>query len=112
MRSSPSIVPGADRDIYLVLDNFGSHLGRAWPETDEEHTDRETLLRHLMEGQYHDPVRIVSFNPSEGWSQDASEEIAAELRQRCAERGEAPPPTLETFLEQHGHRVDIQLPLF
>lgn len=47
MRSSPSIVPGSDRDIYLVLDDFG--LGRAWTETDEEHTDRETLVRHLME---------------------------------------------------------------
>jgi hypothetical protein len=63
MRSSPSIVPGTDRDIYLVLDDFG-RLGRAWPETDEEHTDRDTLLRHLMEGQYHNPVRIVSFNPA------------------------------------------------
>jgi hypothetical protein len=61
-------VPGTDRDIYLVLDDFG-RLGRAWPETDEEHTDRDTLLRHLMEGQYHNPVRIVSFNPSEGWSE-------------------------------------------
>ena len=110
MRSSPSIVPGTDRDIYLVLDDFGSRLGRAWAETDEEHTDRDTLLRHLMEGQYHDPVRIVSFNPSEGWSQDASEEIAAEI-QRCAERGEVP-TMLEAFLEQYGHRVDIQLALF
>ena len=51
MRSSPSIVPGTDRDIYLVLDDFGSRLGRAWAETDEGHTDRGTLLRHLMEGQ-------------------------------------------------------------
>ena len=111
MRSSPSIVPGTDRDIYLVLDDFGSRLGRAWAETDEDHTDRDTLLRHLMEGQYHDPARIVSFNPSEGWAQDASQEIAAELRQRCAERGEVP-PSLEAFLEQYGHRVDIQLALF
>ena len=46
MRSSPSIVPGTDRDIYLVLDDFGSRLGRAWAETDEDHTDRDTLLRH------------------------------------------------------------------
>lgn len=102
MRISPSIVPGSERDIYLVLDDFGGRLGRAWTETDEEHTDRETLLRHLMEGQYHDPVRIVSFNPSEGWSEDASEEIAAELRQRCAECDEAPPPTLEAFLDPYG----------
>ncbi|MEJ6906733.1 hypothetical protein, partial [Bradyrhizobium japonicum] len=75
MRISPSIVPGSERDIYLVLDDFGGRLGRAWTETDEEHTDRETLLRHLMEGQYSNPARIVSFNTGEGWSRDASEDI-------------------------------------
>jgi hypothetical protein len=49
MRVSPSIVPRSDdTDTYLVFDNFG-RLGRAWPETDEEDADRETLLRHLME---------------------------------------------------------------
>ena len=43
MRRSPSIVPEADdREIYLVLDDFGGRLGHAWPETDEERTDRET----------------------------------------------------------------------
>ncbi|MGX1151469.1 hypothetical protein AB7M15_007291 [Bradyrhizobium ottawaense] len=103
-------MPGSDRDIYLVLDDFGGHLGRSWPETDEEHTARETLLRHLMEGQYTNPVRIVSFNTGEGWSRDASEDIAEELQQRCAERGEVL-PSLEDFLETHGHRVDIQLTL-
>jgi hypothetical protein len=35
MRSSPSIVPGSDRDVYLVLDEFDNRLGRAWRETDE-----------------------------------------------------------------------------
>jgi hypothetical protein len=30
MRNSPSIVPDPDnREIYLVLDDFGGHLGRA-----------------------------------------------------------------------------------
>ena len=51
MRRSPSIVPrAASRDTYLVLDDFGGPLGRAWRETDEEDTDRETLIRDLMEG--------------------------------------------------------------
>ncbi|MEY9239191.1 hypothetical protein ABIF68_006810 [Bradyrhizobium japonicum] len=112
MRSSPSIAPGVERDIYMVLDDYGQPLGWAWPEMDEAHTERETLLRHLMEGQYHNPVRIVSFNPGAGWAEDASDEIAVELRQRCAERGEVVPPSLEGFLDRHGHRVDIQLPLF
>jgi hypothetical protein len=109
--ASPSIVPPSDDvDVYLVLDEFGHRLGRAWRETDEADTDRASLLRHLMEGQYSNPVRIVSFNTAEGWSRDASEDIAIELSQRCAERGEVP-PTLEDFLERHGQRMDIQLSL-
>jgi hypothetical protein len=88
MPRSPSIVPtGGDQDIYLVLDNFGHRLGRAWVETDEEDADLDTVLRHLSEGQYSNPVRIVSFNTAEGWSRDASDDVADELRQRCAHRG-------------------------
>ncbi|MCS3497684.1 hypothetical protein M2189_003359 [Bradyrhizobium japonicum] len=110
MRISPSIVPGSERDIYLVLDDFGGRLGRAWTETDEEHTDRETLLRHLMEGQYSNPARIVSFNTGEGWSRDASEDITEALQQRCAVRGEVP-PSLEAFLEIHRPGATVQLSL-
>ncbi|WP_445215451.1 hypothetical protein ACKWRH_23510 [Bradyrhizobium sp. Pa8] len=110
MRSSPSIAPGVERDIYMVLDDYGQPLGRAWPEMDETHTERETLLRHLMEGQYHNPVRIVSFNPGAGWAQDASQEIADALRQRCARREEAP-PSLEDFLDRHSRGAAIQLSL-
>ena len=47
---SPSVVPlEANQDTYLALDGFGGRLGRAWWETDEEDTDRETLIRNLME---------------------------------------------------------------
>ncbi len=67
MRRSPSIVPETDdREIYLVLVDFGGYLGRAWPETDEERTDRETVIRDLFEGQYSDPVRVVAFNTAKG----------------------------------------------
>jgi hypothetical protein len=52
--------------IYLVLDDFGGHLGRAWPEADEERTDRETVIIDLMDGQFSNPVRVVAFNTAEG----------------------------------------------
>ena len=110
MRSSPSIAPAAEPDIYMVLDDYGQPLGRAWPEMDEAHTERETLLRHLMEGQYHNPVRVVSFNPGAGWAQDASDEIAVELRQRCAGCGDVP-PSLQQFLDRHARGAAIQLTL-
>ncbi|MET4716010.1 hypothetical protein ABIF63_000113 [Bradyrhizobium japonicum] len=46
-------------------------------------------------------MRIVSLNTSEGWSRDASEDIAEELQRRCAECGEVP-PSLDGFLKAHG----------
>jgi hypothetical protein len=68
---SPSIMPPeANQDTYLLLDDFGERLGRAWRETDEEDTDRETLIRDLMGDQYKLSVRIVAFNTAEGWSRD------------------------------------------
>jgi hypothetical protein len=72
---SPSIIPGFDIDVYLVLDDFGK-LGRAYRETDEEASDRGTIIRNLMTGEYNNPVRVVAFNTSEGWARDVSEDIA------------------------------------
>ena len=66
MRRSPSIVPNeANQDTYLVLEDFGQ-LGRAWRETDENATDRQTLIRDLVEGEFSNPVRIVAFSIAEG----------------------------------------------
>jgi hypothetical protein len=65
MRESPSISPwdDFDRTVYLVLNDFaGAFGGLAWSETDLADTDRATLIRHLLEGQYSSPVRIVAFN--------------------------------------------------
>ena len=56
---SPSIIPGFDADVYLVLDDFGQ-LGRAYSEVDEDKADRETLIRSLVDGQYRNPVRMVA----------------------------------------------------
>jgi hypothetical protein len=33
--------------------------------------------------QYSDPIRIVAFNTSEGWSRDVSEDIAREIQARA-----------------------------
>ncbi len=100
MRTSPSIVPReANRDTYLVLDDFGGRLGRAWRETNEEDTDRETLIRDLVEGEYSDPARIVAFNTAEGWSRDVTMDIADEVRRRFAEYDEVP-AFLQEFLER------------
>jgi hypothetical protein len=101
MPRSPSIVPeDTNRDVYLVLDHFGV-LGRVWRETDETDANRARVIQDLLDGQYEEPVRIVAFNTAEGWSRDVTDDIARELRKRCADRGEIP-ARLQDFLDDHG----------
>jgi hypothetical protein len=103
MPRSPSIVPDhTDRDVYLVLDDFG-HLGRAWRETDEAEANRTTLVRDLLEGQYENPVRIVAFNTAQGWSRDVTVDIADELRRRYVEYDEAPASLLRFLKAVNRH---------
>ncbi|MET4243747.1 hypothetical protein ABIB07_007012 [Bradyrhizobium sp. RT10b] len=94
MRSSPSIVPAdrLDRDIYLLLEDFGARADCAWRETDEADTDLEAVLENLLSGQYAYPVRIVSFNPVKGWSRDATSHVADTLPSA------QPTPTLRSRL--------------
>jgi hypothetical protein len=104
MPRSPSIVPHeADQDVYLVMEDFGAQLGSAWCETDKEDTNRETLIRDFMAGEYRHPVRIVAFNTAEGWSRDVTKDIADELRRRFAEYDEVP-HSVQEFLETAARR--------
>jgi hypothetical protein len=98
---TPSIVPSTDQTVYLVLDDLGRH-GRAWCETDEEATDLETVITYLLEGQYRNPLRVVSFDAAEGWARDVSADVADELRGRCRSEGAGVPAYLEAFV----HRYD------
>ena len=109
--STPSIVPDdrLDKDFYLVLEDFRS--GAAFRETDEG-IDYTTLLNGLLSGEYGQVLRVVAMNPAEGWSRDASEDVACALELRvatgCYEISEA----LRDFIEgQTGRRIGQQLSL-
>jgi hypothetical protein len=97
MRSS-SIVPGFDTDVYLVLDDFGK-IGRAYREVDEAEADKATLIRDLISGRYNNPVRIVCFNTSEGWSRDVTEDIAREIKEWSERKGEELSSGLREWIE-------------
>jgi hypothetical protein len=109
---TPSIVPGSDdQNVYLVVDDLGP-LGRVWREADEANTDLETVIVDLLDGQYKDPVRVVSFNTDEKWSQDVSADVARELRRRCDLQLRDIPFFLQKFTDRYeGRYGDIQLPL-
>jgi hypothetical protein len=109
---TPSIVPnGDDQNVYLVVDDLG-RLGRVWREAAEETADLETVILDLLEGQYKNPVRVVSFNTAEKWSQDVSGDVAQELRRRCDLQLRDIPFYLQDFVDRYeGRYRDIQLPL-
>ena len=111
MRGSwtPSIVPnGYDQTIYLVLDDLGQ-LGRAFPETDPERADLESVISDLMSGQFNDPVSVVAFNTAERWAEDASEDIAREIVRRFDLAGDALPSSLEGFVEGPERQLTLRL---
>ena len=107
----PSIVPNEhDQTVYLVEDCFKS--GCVWPEVGSDHTDLEAVIADLLSGQYSDPKRVIAFNTAEKWSQDVSEDVAQELRQRCDLQLSDVPFFLQNFTDRYeGRYQDIQLPL-
>src|ERR1700722_7456104 len=85
-RAASSLVPNFDVTVHIVLDDYGK-AGRVYRETDEEDTTVGSVVDDLLSGQFNNPVRVVAFNTSEGWSRDVSEDIAREVLRRMAERG-------------------------
>jgi hypothetical protein len=82
----PGLVPHFDVTVHIVLDDFGK-AGRVYRETAEEDTTLGSVVDDLLTGQYENPVRVVAFNTSEGWSRDVSEDVAREVMRRVALRG-------------------------
>jgi hypothetical protein len=108
---TPSIVPGGiDQNIYLVMDDLG-RFGRVWREADAEHTDLETVITDLIDGQCSSPVGVFGFNPHEGWSRDVSEDVAQEIHRRCGLQGRDVPSPLQDFVERHEGRRQLTLRL-
>jgi hypothetical protein len=108
---SPSIIPNdrLDKDFYLVLEDFSS--GAAFRETDEG-SSYSSLIQDLLTGQYDMPLRVVAFNPVEGWSRDASEDVALDLERRVGAEGREISDALRDFIEsQIGRPVGVQLAL-
>ena len=106
---TPSIVPnGDDQNVYIVVEDFGRN-GRCYRETDVETADLETVIQNLLAGEYNNPVRVVSFNTAERWSQDVSEDVAQELRRRCDLQLTDVPGAIVDFVECHEGRGGRQL---
>ena len=92
---APSLVPDEqpyDVAAYIVVNDYGQQLGRAYAETDEAKADEKTVVSDIISGQYSNPVRVVAFNTVEGWSRDVTEDIASAV----LEQGETESDLSET----------------
>ena len=89
--NSPSLAPSApafsSATTYIVLDDFGPNLGRAYVDTDEAQVDQKTVIENMIAGQYSNPFRVVAFNTDEGWSRDVSEDIARAVADKLEAEG-------------------------
>ena len=91
------LVPQFDGTVHVVLDDYGK-AGRVYCETDEHRASLETVIDDLLTGQFNNPVRVIAFNTSEGWSRDISEDVAREVVKRVAKRGRPVPASSRNFV--------------
>jgi hypothetical protein len=99
---TPSLAPDQQSalTVHIVLDDFGNS-GRAYRETAEEAADFNTVVDDLMAGQFNNPVRVIAFNVSEGWSRDVSDQVARELLDRLAKEDLPLAQVARRFVEFH-----------
>jgi hypothetical protein len=70
------------------------------------------VTQDLLAGQYNSPIRVIALNTAERWSEDASEDVAHELRRRCDLQMRDIPLPLQDFADRYeGRYRDVQLPL-
>jgi hypothetical protein len=65
---------------YFVKVDLGK-LGAVWLERNVNETDRETLIRDLIDGQIEDPLQVIEVEIG-GMAVDVSESIAREIADR------------------------------
>jgi hypothetical protein len=97
MSATPSVVPNTGGACYIVLDDFGGDIGASYRETDPGDCDRASVVRDLLQGQFHNPIRVIAFNTAEG----ASEEIARAVLDRARADDETIPRRVQSFCERY-----------
>ena len=103
-----SLAPESQFDVtvHIVLDDFGTS-GRTYRETAEEAADFNSVVDDLIAGQFNNPVRVIAFNLSEGWSRDVSDHVAWELLNRVAKEHMPLARAARRFLEFHPGEAEL-----
>ncbi|MFI5224808.1 MAG: hypothetical protein WBZ28_02020 [Pseudolabrys sp.] len=99
MRNQTPLVPGQPADdvtVHIVLNYFGSRLGRTYCEYE---ADQETIIESILNGQYSHPIRVVAFNTAEGWARDVTKDIARAVLDRARKDDRPIAKGAQAFLE-------------
>ena len=97
---TPGLVPHVGVVAYIVLDDFGK-AGRVYREAAEADATLESIIDDLLTGQFNNPARVVSFNTSQGWSRDVSEDVVHEVMRRLAGRARPLAASSRKFVEAY-----------
>jgi hypothetical protein len=103
---TPGLVPHVGVVAYIVLDDFGK-AGRVYREAAEADATLESIIDDLLTGQFNNPLRVVAFNTSEGWSRDVSEDVAREVVRRVARSGRSLAVSSRQFVEAYVDEDDL-----
>jgi hypothetical protein len=97
---TPGLVPHVGVVSYIVLDDFGK-AGRVYREAAEADATLESIIDDPLTGQFNNPLRIVAFNTSGGWSRDVSEDVAREVMRRVVGRARPLAASSRKFVEAY-----------
>ena len=97
-RQTPSLAPDFSCDTYLVVDEF--ETCSVYREADEGEANRGDVIRQITEGQFNKAVRVIAFNVAEGWSRDATEDIAKDILDHALRKAEQLSRPAQEFVER------------
>jgi len=89
-----------DKAVYLVVDRVGSPRDLRY-QTKVQWTDIETIISDLIEGQFNDPLRVVTFNTLGRWLKDISRDLAEEIQIRCDVEAMPVPEHIRDFVASY-----------
>jgi len=99
---SPNRLAAFDRSFFTIL--CRAHNGDIYSaERTLGATDRAAVVKDIADGQVEDVLAVLEFNPAEGWSKDASADIALDVLRYClTEDGEIAGICLDFVEDQLG----------
>jgi hypothetical protein len=97
-RQTPSLAPDFSCDTYLVVDEL--ETCSVYREADEFEANRGDVIRQIAEGQFNKAARVIAFNVAEGWSRDATEDIAKDILDHALRKTEQLSRSAQEFIER------------